>query len=112
MNHDAYLRDPHVLDFLEWAAPLVSGKRPLQHRWDSPRWGSWSCESLLDAYGQYDWPFSCRLPGDPAPRCGRSYGETVELLDALKQALRRSAEEKDANRFLDAAVAVLEWGRV
>ena len=25
MNRDAYLSDPHVRDFVYWAAPLVSG---------------------------------------------------------------------------------------
>lgn len=36
MNRASYLDDPSVDDFLEWMAPLVSGDRPLQHRWDRP----------------------------------------------------------------------------
>ena len=112
MNRDAYLGDPHVRDFVDWSAALVSGKRPLRHRWDSQRWGSWSCETLFDAYCRYDWPFRCCVPGDSAPRRGRSYEDTVAVLDDLGHVLRRSADRNDADSFLEAAVAVLEWGRV
>ena len=112
MDRDAYLGDPHVRDFVAWAAPLVSGKRPLRHHWESRRLGSWCFETIHDAYGRYDWPFRCSLPGDSAPRRGRTYADTVEVLDELGQLLRRSRDEKDAACFLDVAVAVLEWGRV
>ena len=70
MNRDSYLGDPHVRAFVDWAAPLVSGERALKHQWESRRWGSWSCETLFDAYRGYDWPFSCRLPGDPPRAVG------------------------------------------
>ena len=112
MNRDLYLGDPHVRAFVDWAAPLVSGERTLKHQWESRRWGSWSCETLFDAYRGYDWPFSCRLPGDPAPRRGHSYADTVAVLGDLGRVLRCSAETKNADSFLGAAVAVLEWGRV
>ena len=112
MNRDAYLRDPHVRDFVAWAVPLVSGKRPLRHHWESRRLGSWSFERLVGAYRRYDWPFRCSLPGDSAPRRGRTYADTVEVLDDLGELLRRSEKEGDAACFLEAAVAVLEWGRV
>ncbi len=112
MNRDAYQGDPHVRAFVDWAAPLVSGELSLKHQWTSPRWGSWSCETVLDAYRRYDWPFRCCLPGDSIPRRGRGYADTVAVLDALGQLLRRSAEKQDAESFLEAAVAVLAWGRV
>ena len=112
MNHDAYLRDPHVRDFVAWATPLVSGERPLRHHWESPRLGSWSFERLVDAYSRYDWPFRCSLPGASATRRGRTYADTVEVLDDLGELLRHSEKEGDAACFLEAAVAVLEWGRV
>ena len=112
MKKAEYLNDPHVRGFLDWAAPLAAGTRPLRHRWQSPRWGSWSCETLFGAYRAYDWPFSCVPPGDSVPRRGRSYLDTVALLDELSEQLRGSAGEKDAPRFLEAAVAVVQWGGV
>ncbi len=112
MKRDAYLSDPHVRDYVAWAVPLVSGKRPLRHHWESRRLGSWRFETIHDAYGRYDWPFRCSLPGDSAPRRGCTYTDTVEVLDGLGQLLRRSRDEENAASFLEAAVAVLAWGRV
>ena len=68
MQRATYLVDPHVRSFLAWAAPLVSGTRPLRQHWHSPKWGSRSFETLVDAYRAYDWPFTCVLPGDSTPR--------------------------------------------
>ena len=112
MKKAQYLDDPHVRGFLDWAAPLARGTRPLRHGWQSPRWGSWSCETLFGAYRAYDWPFWRVLPGDSVRRRRSSYRDTVAVLDALSQQLRESAGEKDATRFLEAAVAVVQWGGV
>ena len=112
MKKAQYLDDPHVRGFLDWAAPLARGTRPLRHGWQSPRWGSWSCETLFGAYRAYDWPFWRVLPGDSVRRRSSSYRDTVAVLDALSQQLRESAGEKDATRFLEAAVAVVQWGGV
>ena len=112
MKRAAYLDDPHVRSFLDWAAPLASGDRPLRHRWHSPKWGSWSCETLFGAYRAYDWRFTCVLPGDSVPHRGRSYQDTVDVLDALKQQLRDSADRNDATGFLEATIAVAQWGQV
>ena len=72
MKRTEYLDDPHVRGFLDWAAPLAAGTRPLRHRWQSPRWDSWSCETLFGAYRAYNWSFRCVLPGSSVPRCGCS----------------------------------------
>ena len=106
------MEDSHVLDFLDWAIPLVRGERPLRQSWDSPRLGSWSCETLLGACLRYDWPFRCTLPGDLHPRQGRTYLATVVLLDELAGQLRDSANNNQANRFHKAAIAVVKWGGV
>ena len=112
MKRATYLDDPHVRDFLEWAAPLATGERPLRHQWRSPKWGSWSCETLFDAHRAYKWPFTCYLAGDSAPRNGWSYEDTVAVLDALKRQLWDSVGRNDTRRFLEAAVAVAQWGKV
>ena len=114
MNHSSYLDDRGVRDFLHWMAPLVSGERPLHHRWDSPKkgWGPWSCASLFGAYEAYDWPFTAKVPGELSPRRGHSYDDTVEILKALTEQLRRSAAVQDAPTFLEAAVGVVRWGGV
>lgn len=67
---------------------------------------------MFDAYMAYDWPFTVTLPGEPMPRRGRSYSESVAVLDLLSAMLRRSADTEDAKSFLDAAIAVVQWGGV
>ena len=109
MKRAAYLDDPHVCDFLDWAPPLVAGTRPFRHRWHSRKWGSWSCETLFDAFCKYEWRFKVDVPGRGECR-GRSYADTVWVLDELSQQLRRSADSGDTTRFLEAAVAVVRWG--
>ena len=112
MKRAEYLNDPHVASFLDWAAPLVTGTRPLDHGWHSPKWGEWSCKTLFEAFQAYDWPFSIRPPGASATSSGRSYEDTVVILDELAQQLRVSAQGNDGARFLAAAVAVVQWGQV
>ena len=112
MKRAEYLRVPHVARFLDWAAPLVTGTRPLRHGWHSPKWGEWSCETLFEAFEAFDWPFRVCLPGASTTSSGRSYRDTVALLDELSQELRVSAEGNDGARFLAAAVAVVQWGQV
>ncbi len=112
MNRSSYLDDRDVRGFLHWMVPLVSGKHPLHHRWDSPKWGPWCCKSLFGAYEKYFWPFSATVPGESSPRRRRSYDDTVEILKVLTDKLRGSAEVQDASTFLEAAVRVVKWGGV
>ena len=72
MERAEYLNDPHVASFLDWAAPLATGTRALSHHWHSPKWGSWSCETLFGEFEAYDWPFRIGLPGASATSFGRS----------------------------------------
>ena len=112
MNRSDYLQDPEVSNFLYWVTPLVTGDRPLRHKWRSPKWGAQSFETLFDAYLQFDWPFSVDLPGEAERRRGRSFGQNAEALDLLSKTLRNSSDNGDADTFLSAALAVVEWGGV
>ncbi len=105
MNRDAYLQDPDVVAFLEWVKPFVTGDRPLDHCWTSPRWGTRRFRTLFDAYENYEWKF--RVGG----REGKNYAETVAFLDGLRKQLRESVEQGDA-AFLEAALEVVRWGKV
>lgn len=111
MDREAYRDDADVRAFLDWAKPLVTGDRTLDHSWASPKWGTRSFETLYDAYEQYEWKFSVDLP--ERGKCeGKRYKETVSFLTDLKTQLRESQEQGDMDRFLKAANAVLEWGHV
>jgi len=112
MNRTAYENDPHVRSFLDWAAPLIAGERPLHHSWNSPRWGRRTFETVYGAFVAYDWPFAVTLPGESSPRRGRSYDDSIAVLDELSAVLQTSAANEDAGTFLEAAIAVIRWGGV
>ena len=111
IKRTAYLDDSNVRCFLAWADPLASGERLIRHRWDSPKWGQWECETLFGAYRTYCWRVTTVLPGDSTPRRGCSYQDTVDVLDDLKQQLRQGKENNPV-RFVEAARAVARWGQV
>ena len=111
MNRSDYLADPHVMHFVAWMTPYVTGERAFRHTWDSPRWGPWSCESLFDAYRRFDWPFAVTLPGE-ARRTGRSLEENWAVLDDFSRMVRLNAGSGDTDRFFDAAAAIFAWGGV
>ena len=112
MKRDAYLGATEVKSFLSWAHPFVTGDRVLLHEWCSKKLGSRRFETLVDAYHQYDWPFSVKIPGEQSATCGASLDETVAVLDRLSCLLRQAADQGDGDAFLKAAIGVVEWGGV
>ena len=109
MKRDAYLADPEVESFLNWARPFVTGNRALIHQWTG-RWGAFRCRSVFEAYGAFDWPFRVQLPGEPLQSCGRSLDHNVAVLSRLSFLLRQAADQGNAQAFLAVANAVVEWG--
>jgi len=112
VNRDLYRADAAVLEFVDWMTPFLTGERQFFHRWTSPRWGSWACESLFDVYLRYDWPFSVVLPNQPSPTRGRTFADSVGVFNTLSAMLRAKSEIGDAESFLAAAKAVVGWGGV
>ena len=112
MNRADYLADPHVQEFLRWLTPMVAGAGAFPHHWWSRRFGDWSCESVFDAYERYSWPFSVTLPGETGPTRGRTFAENLEVLSRLADLLGSSARGDDADLFLAASIAVVDWGGV
>jgi len=112
MNRSTYRNQLHVRSFIAWAAPIVRGERPLSHRWHSAKFGGWSCKSIFDAYCCFDWRYSVRLPGDSHKISGCSFDENANVLSRLQHILRDSAATGDTDSFLEAAIAVVQWGGV
>ena len=112
MNRSTYQSQSHVRSFTEWACPIVRGERALSHGWRGTRFGEWSCKSVSDAYYRFAWRYSVRLPGQSHKTTGCSFAENAAVLHRLGYILRESAATGDADRFLDAAIAVVQWGGV
>lgn len=112
MNRAAFLGNPDVASFVDWAEPLVSGERALVHGWRSPKWGSWGCASLPGAYENFQWRFTVTMPGRAVASRGRSRQENEDALSHLRRSMRLSADAEDAAAFLNACLAVVAWGGV
>ena len=111
MKRDAYLAATEVQSFLGWARPFVTGERVLRHKWSSKRRGSTRFETLVEAYDKFEWPFSVRISGQSSVS-RRTRDENVAELDRLSSLLRQAASQLNKCAFLEAAVAVVEWGGV
>ena len=109
MKREPYLADREVQSFLSWARPFVTGDRALIHEWNG-RWGAFRCRSLFEAYQAFDWPFRVQLPDESSKACGRSLDDNFAVLGRLSCLLRQAADEGNAQAFLTAAIAVVEWG--
>ena len=109
MKREPYLADREVQSFLSWARPFVTGDRALIREWNG-RWGAFRCRSLFEAYQAFDWPFRVQLPDDSSKSCGRSLDDNFAVLGRLSCLLRQAADEGNAQAFLTAAIAVVEWG--
>ena len=100
MTRDDYLRDPAVERFIEWLRPLVRGDAPFLHEYwmlkPVRRW--WSCNSLWNAFRNYEWR--------------GSFKSNQEQLARLARDLRRAVARDDGEGFVKAALATLEWGGV
>lgn len=112
MNRTAFMQTPEVAAFVAWASPLVIGERPLRHGWRSPKFGHWYCETLPDAYREFEWRFSVVLPDDTQPSRGRTLAENEATLNRLRTLLHQTVEVGDASLFLKACLAVVAWGGV
>lgn len=112
MQRSAYNSDAHVRGFLRWAAPFVTGDRRLDHQWTSPKFGSWSCDTLIGAYHCFKWRFSVKMPGESTPTRGVLFEENTRVLSRLSGLLHQSVAAKDSATFLCVALAVVAWGGV
>jgi hypothetical protein len=112
MNRNEFLGDPSVVAFIDWMTPIVTGERAFAHQWTSPRFGSWECVSLADAYRRFEWRFSVELPDQNDVARGASFRANVAALEELSVLLRTSAGRNDVAAFLSAAEAVVGWGGV
>ena len=108
MNQSEYLDDDGVIDFLDWAADLVGGRRVLHTQWHSPQGSGFTfrCYSLWEAYEKYRWPMTGAAKG---------FAETARMFEQWQQvmsdrALWRASPAGAPNTFREAAIEVALWG--
>lgn len=96
MKRDDYLSCPDVQAFLEWAKPVVTGDRQLNHPGEED---GVEFKTLADAWRCYEW-------------AGMDYETTTAFLGGLRTRICESREEGKSGGFLEVATDVLNWGRV
>ena len=104
MNRSTYLADPYVRSFIEWATHFVTGEWGLVHSWESGKSEHFCCETLFDAYSDYNWK-------------DRNFENTAILLAGFRLKLRKattldSPTYEDKIMFLKVAKDVMQWGGI
>jgi len=101
ISKGVFLNDDAVRGFIEYLVKLINGKENcFYHSYRNRKTkGEWSCNSLQDAFKQYDWK-------------GKSYLETKGLLDGFKGELRKAFNSNNNKAFKVVCRNILKWGGV
>jgi hypothetical protein len=100
----------NVEKFVEWMSKRLDDGT-FKHTYTSRRTRTrWSCESLFDAYGRYQWGYGdLSKYGLPA---GSSFVSNLHVLQTLQNDLRAGLAAGDNERVRLAAIGVMKWGGV
>ncbi len=96
LKRDGYLCAPDVQAFLEWAKPIVTGERRLNHAGEK---AGVEFKTLAEAWRCYEW-------------ADMDYKTTTVFLGGLRARISESREQGNPKDFLKVATKVLNWGRV
>jgi hypothetical protein len=112
MNKQEYLERAAVKDFVAWLIPKISGESKFHHQYYNIRnRNTWSCNSIYNAYENYNWPFKCTLPDRGVMR-GNTYVDNEKVLKIISDGLKESLNSQNSDRLLAYCLAVLKWGGV
>ncbi len=112
MKKNEYLENENVLGFIKWIIPRISGDIKFSHQYTNQRSNTeWSCDSIYNAFENYNWRFSCKIPKQGIIT-GSTFGESEEALKIIENGMRLSILNEDAEKLLIYSKAVLEWGGV
>ena len=116
MKRYEYINDPDVSAFVEWAPNLVTGEWGLDQSWTNGKGKSFECESLYEAYKNYDWPSKVKF-ADGSIRRTRTFDETSALFDEFRRELKEAtdanpATDEDKHSFLENADKIVKWGGI
>lgn len=119
MNETEYMSSKAVIEFRDWISAIVlGGDQRFSHSYRSEGRGrstiqkEWTFNSLLDAYDQYDWPFSFLDARDSCTVRGSSFADSRRVLEELQSSLRLAVEERDNDKCYTICVMILDWGKV
>lgn len=112
MNKESYLNSLEVSRFISWMLPRISGDVQFKHEYRNNRSKQvWSCDSIYNAYENYEWKFTCTLPSGTQEK-GNNFKQSAILLGNLGLGLKTALLDKNPNDILLCSKSVLQWGGV
>ena len=118
MNRQEYLREPSVINFVDWFRKTLRHESGYEfsHEYErltkgkSEKTTPWACSSIYDAYKKYEWEFNF-TENDIKIR-GSTYAESKEVLDRFSKQLRSAVQKRDDVTCHKICLMILEWGGV
>lgn len=112
MNREQYLAQPEVNRFAEWLVSLIDTPNGFLHSYNILRNnGTWECNSIYNAYEQYDWRFKCQMPTGVIHQ-GRSYMDNQIVLTQLRTHINDAFISRDNDSLREGMKSILKWGGV
>lgn len=112
MNKEQYLSQPIIEGFISWILPKISEKGIFCHKYYNAKSKSdWECNSIYNAFENYEWPFSCFIPNVGEVK-GKSYLASKSALEKIEIGLKESILEKNSAKLFEFSASILKWGGV
>jgi hypothetical protein len=113
MIKSEFLKNTQVIEFQDWLNLRINGEQEFKHGYRNLRNGNdWNCNSIYNAFENYNWNFSCEIPFRGELVTGNSFEESTHALEKIKGVLKKSLDEKKEDDFLKYSISVLQWGGV
>lgn len=112
MNREKYLSQDSIKEFIEWITPRISETNKFNHKYYNAKTKTtWKCNSIYNAYENYEWQFSCTIPNLGKIK-GKTYSESKIALETIQQGLKNSIIGNDTKKTLEYSISILQWGGV
>ncbi|QBL10435.1 hypothetical protein E0Z06_13300 [Rheinheimera sp. D18] len=120
MNREQYLAKPEVARFAMWLKHMIHDLSPsgfhheylIEPKGKSTIKKKWSCNSLFDAYRNYEWSFSYFDCFTNSTVKGKTYAESEASLKYLRDLLKVAADQGDNEKCFHVCCMILKWGGV
>jgi len=112
MNRQEFLEAKVVENFINWLIPRISGEIKFLHQYENLRGKTiWNCDSIYNAYENYNWRFNCNIP-ELGKISGSSFNESAKALKKIEEGLKSALKSRNHEKIIEFSVSILEWGGV
>ena len=113
MNKKSYLSNSSVQEFVNWITFYLDESNSFNHQYEILKTKkSWKCNSIHNAFVEYEWKFNSFDPNSKKKISGKSFEDSLNYLGKLSDGLRNSIELKHESICKDHCLAILKWGGV